>query len=86
MQQTCKACGLPDRFDFNVPDDLWHAVVPLPLRNRVVCLTCFDKFARERDVDYANAIHNLYFAGDQASFVFQVVSATGTTNNSPPRA
>jgi len=74
-RQTCKACGRPDKFDFTVPDDVWAAVVPAFLRNRVVCLTCFDDFARAAAVDYSGAIRTLYFAGDRASFTFEVRSA-----------
>jgi len=59
MQQTCKACGAPDKFDFTVPDNVWSAVVPPSYRNVVVCLYCFDEFAVERGVDYATAVTEL---------------------------
>ena len=72
LQQTCKACGRADYFDFTVPDDVWEAIVPVSLRNRVVCLGCFDQFARERGVPYAEFVRTLYFAGEQASFIFRV--------------
>lgn len=75
-QQTCKACGRADKFNFNVPDALWDAVVPAELRNRVVCLACFDQFARERGVDYAGSIQTLYFAGDRAAMEFTCVWAS----------
>jgi hypothetical protein len=26
LRQTCKACHRPDKFDFNVPDDVWGRV------------------------------------------------------------
>jgi len=38
-------------------------------------LPCFDEFAREKNVDYSESIEALYFAGNQASFKFQTVSA-----------
>lgn len=72
MRQTCKACGRPDKFDFTVADGIWQAVVPVELQNRVVCLFCFDEFARSRDVDYSTSLHTLYFAGDRAVFQFRV--------------
>lgn len=75
MQQTCKVCLRPDKFDFHVPDDVWEAVVPSELRNRVVCLGCFDDFARERQVDYASCLSVLWFAGDAATFEFRVIAA-----------
>jgi len=76
QRQTCKACGRPDKFDFSVPDDVWTAVVPIGLRSRVVCLGCFDEFARKAGVDYSGDLSTLYFAGDRAAFVFTVESSS----------
>ena len=75
--QTCKACGRRDKFDFHVPDEVWEAVVPLRLRNRVVCLACFDGFACRKGINYASHLQALCFAGDRASFSFEVASAVG---------
>ena len=75
QRQRCKACGRYDKFDFHVPDDIWEAVVPQHLRTRVVCLFCFDEYARQRGIDYAPYLRELCFAGDRASFSFEVVSA-----------
>jgi len=72
QQQTCKACGNPDKFDFNVPDDIWETVIPAHLRNRVVCLYCFDEFASRKGVSYAPSLRSLYFAGEAAAFSFSV--------------
>ncbi len=66
MQQTCKVCGAPDKFNFHVPDEIWAAIVPAPYRERVVCLYCFDEFAAERGVNYASAVTELWFAGSKA--------------------
>ena len=67
MQQTCKVCGRPDYFDFTVPDDIWKAVVPETHWNRVVCMGCFDRLARENNVQYGGSIKAVYFAGEMAS-------------------
>lgn len=75
QQQTCKACGRPDKFDFHVPDEVWAAVVPEKYRNRVVCLYCFDDFAVEADVGYAPALQLLFFAGRRAVFEFKPLKA-----------
>lgn len=72
QQQTCKACGRPDKFDFHVPDEVWLSVVPDALCSRVVCLSCFDGFARERRVNYATRLSELWFAGEAATFEFQI--------------
>ena len=71
-RQTCKICGAIDKFDFNIPEGIWKAVVPLELQNKVVCLTCFDDLARKKGIKYAGSLHKLYFAGSQAYFEFRV--------------
>ena len=75
-QQTCHVCQRPDKFDFHVPDDIWAQIVPPEYRNRVVCLGCFDDFAVARGIAYASHLAaTLWFAGNGASFKFQVESA-----------
>jgi hypothetical protein len=74
-RQKCSVCRCDDKFNFYVQDEVWKAIVPRQYRNRVVCLPCFDEFARANDVDYSESIEVLYFAGNQASFKFQTVSA-----------
>ena len=70
----CKACGRITHFDFYVPDDVWELVIPKVLQNRVICLNCFDQYAKQVNVDYSNSIKELVFAGDRACFVFRTVS------------
>ena len=77
-RQRCKVCGNADKFDFTVPDSTWEAAVPGRFRGGVVCLPCFDDFARENNVDYAADLSALFFAGDQATFEFAVASAMPT--------
>ena len=74
-RQTCRVCNCKDKFNFHVADELWEKIVPAQFRNRVVCLSCFDEFARDRGIDYSDSVHVLYFAGDQATFKFETVSA-----------
>ena len=66
----CAACGRADKFDFSVSDALWARIVPAHFAGRVVCLGCFDNFAREAGANYHDAIQHLYFAGDKACFLF----------------
>jgi hypothetical protein len=80
-RQTCKVCGRQDKFDFRVPDEVWAAVVPVELLNKVVCLSCFDDFAHAKGVDYSAHLRRLYFAGDQATFEFQTGRATGSSRH-----
>jgi hypothetical protein len=75
QQQRCKVCGLADKFDFHVLDEIWERVVPARYRNRVVCLACFDEFAFEKKIDYSSSLNLLYFAGERVVFKFQAVSA-----------
>lgn len=72
LRQRCKVCANADGFDFGVPDDVWAAVVPPKFQSRVVCLSCFDRFAKEKGVDYRDSLQHLCFAGDQATFEFVV--------------
>ena len=70
----CKACGRRDNFNFDVPDEIWLSVVPRNLINRVVCITCFDVFANQKNIDYTPHIKELYFVGDRAAIIFRTVS------------
>jgi len=70
----CKACRRSDKFDFNVPDELWRKVVPAEHHNHFICLDCFDEFAFRKSINYCDSIGALYFAGSQAMFRFQRVS------------
>jgi hypothetical protein len=73
-RQRCKVCGVPDKFDFSVADEVWQIVVPIEYQDRVVCLSCFDDFAFEKRINYSTSVEQLYFAGEQAVFSFRVVS------------
>lgn len=75
QQQTCRVCGRIDKFDYSIPDDIWSAIVPPQFRNRVVCLCCFDDFAKEQGIDYNDALRGLIFAGHKACFEFRVEKA-----------
>jgi hypothetical protein len=67
QRQRCKCCGLPDKYNFHVPDEIWAEVVPPELHPYVVCLCCFDDLATTRHVDYAPHLSELWFAGDAAT-------------------
>jgi hypothetical protein len=54
---------------------VWRGIVPAEHKDKVVCLPCFDEFARKKRFDYSESIDALYFAGRQACFKFQTVSA-----------
>jgi hypothetical protein len=69
-RQSCHCCGIQDHFDFRVSDEIWTAVTPLPLATLPVCLRCFDAFAAQADVAYANALTRVDFVGDRGSFTF----------------
>lgn len=75
-RQRCKVCGCADGFNFHVPDEVWEAVVPRKFQTRVVCLRCFDRFAKEKEVDYATSILDFCFAGDQCALFFSVLPQT----------
>jgi len=72
LQQRCKVCGCADKFDFHVIEDIWMKVVPEKYQNRVVCLSCFDKFAKEKGIKYKDALSELCFAGDNHCLEFTI--------------
>jgi hypothetical protein len=74
-QQKCKVCGRVDKFNYNVPDEMWRAIVPHSFQNNVVCLSCFDDFASETGIGYTCALQSLFFAGRKACFEFKVKQA-----------
>lgn len=76
--QRCKVCGRRDKFDFHVPDEVWRSIVPEQYQNHVVCLACFDDFAKDKGVDYSTSLQTLYFAGDMATFEFRVINAVSS--------
>jgi len=67
MRQRCKVCGSRDKLDFHVADDVWREIVPRRYQNRVVCLACFDDFAKAKGADFSTALDSVVFAGDQVS-------------------
>jgi hypothetical protein len=71
-QQRCKVCGCRDKFNFTIDDSLWKKVVPEKYQNRVVCLSCFDDFAKKKEVDYSTSLKELYFAGNKVVFEFSI--------------
>jgi hypothetical protein len=75
MHQRCKRCLTADGFDFHVPDEVWAAVVPMRLRNHVLCLACFDALASVGGVGYAPHVTAVYFSGAAGAFEFKVTAA-----------
>ena len=75
QRQTCKACDCADKFNYRVPDQLWERIVPRQLQDGAICLECFDGFASEKGIAYAEAIDELYFAGDKAAMKLKVVNS-----------
>jgi hypothetical protein len=74
-RQECSVCGCEEKFNFHVLDEIWEKAVPEEYRNNVVCLSCFDNFAHERNVAYSNSVVDLLFAGDKAAMEFEPKSA-----------
>jgi hypothetical protein len=55
QRQRCKCCGMPDKFNFNVPDEIWAAIVPPLFQSHIVCLPCFDDLALSAQVNNLRA-------------------------------
>jgi len=74
-RQRCRVCECEEKYNFHVSDEIWEKVVPKQFQTRVVCLSCFDNFARQRDVDYSHSINDFSFVGDKAAVEFEPKSA-----------
>jgi hypothetical protein len=73
QRQRCKVCWHADGFNFNVPGWLWETVVPVDLRDHVVCLRCFDDFATAKGIDYQEHLDaELFFFGERAALVLRI--------------
>jgi len=55
-REICKICYHVNAVGFSVPDEVWAAVVPSHLRDRVICLSCFTRLADEKMVEWDRAI------------------------------
>lgn len=75
-RQQCAICRCQEKFNFQVPDNLWERVVPEEHRARVICLSCFDNFAQAKNIPYSQNITDLLFVGDKAAVAFETKSAT----------
>ena len=51
-REICKLCYQINVVGFHVPTDVWAAVIPENVRNRVVCLSCFTRLADEKLVEW----------------------------------
>lgn len=61
--------------NFNVPDELWKSIVPMPFQTRVICLDCLDKFASAKGIHYAEHLdEEICFVGEMAAFTLRVES------------
>lgn len=56
MREICKACWNVNPVGFSVPDVVWARTVPLELRDRVLCIMCFARFADEIGVNWSREI------------------------------
>lgn len=70
--QRCKVCGQTTGYCFQVPNDVWAAVVPRRWVGLVVCLWCFDRFAKEREVDYSTSLSDMIFIGEKGNFHLEI--------------
>ena len=50
-RRVCKVCGSSQNCDFTVLEDVWRAAVPVGYRDERVCLTCFEVFTSEKQIE-----------------------------------
>ena len=59
-RETCKRCWRENPVGFSVPDKVWRASVPARHLQNVLCLHCFDRYATQREIDWAVQECNFY--------------------------
>lgn len=70
-RELCKLCYHVNAIGFQVPDDIWRAVVPYTFRSSIVCLACFARMADERcvpwdkDIEFFPVSFATHIEGDQ---------------------
>lgn len=74
QRQLCKVCNRRDGFCFQIDNAVWKIVVPLEYQNSVVCLSCFDQMAYDKDISYDDALWDeMYFSGrGETGFMFRL--------------
>jgi hypothetical protein len=55
-REICKICWRENPVGFAVPDEIWEAVVPEHVLDRVVCLTCFTTMADAKRIAWDKKI------------------------------
>lgn len=55
-REICKACNQISAVGFSVPDEMWEVAVPSHLRNGVLCIACFVRFADEQLIPWDRVI------------------------------
>lgn len=55
-RELCKLCYHVNAIGFNVPDDIWRAVVPAAMRGSIVCLACFARLGDEKGIAWDQQI------------------------------
>lgn len=71
--QRCKVCGRVDRWNFQVDDKTWGAIVPNEFKDCVVCLPCFDYFASAKNIAY-DLDREIHFVGEKSIFKARIIS------------
>lgn len=71
--QSCKVCNKRQYFDFRVCDEIWDKIVPKKYRKLAMCLPCFDKFAKRKNVDYEKHLYPIMtFVGDKVTLTLHI--------------
>ncbi|QDV90618.1 hypothetical protein RAS2_16980 [Phycisphaerae bacterium RAS2] len=55
-REICKLCYHVNPVGFNVPNDVWLAVVPDHVKSSVVCLSCFTRLGDEKGIPWDHEI------------------------------
>ena len=51
-REICRICHHVNAVGFSVPDHVWQSVAPTPIRDSVICLSCFTRLADEKLIQW----------------------------------
>jgi len=71
----CGLCQKIPTFDYTVTDIAWAAVIPKDLQLGVVCLNCFERMVRARDMYISDVLLHVQFAGDGETILLRPTKA-----------
>ncbi len=72
--EVCKVCGQPNPFGYDLPDEIWLAIVPDEFHEGgIVCLGCLDWLAWRKGISYLPYLQELCYVGRDDAVTLHVI-------------